>query len=100
MTYDSRDDNGDEDNIPIDISDADALSDDLANLATEDEADEALKELVEQQKSKNQQVLNRVTFSLKSRRAIEEHLEKIKLRRELDYLLDENDNTVDKTKEP
>lgn len=98
MTYDSRDDDSNDENIPIDISDADSLGEDLADLTTEDEADEAFKELVEQQKSKNQQALNRATFSLKSRRAIEDHLEKIKLRQELDYLLDDDD-TDENTKE-
>ena len=80
----------DDSNLPIDLDPELKFEEDI-------DLDDLAKEALEQQlakKNKNPQTVSR--FSLQARRAIEEHLEKRRLRKELDYLFD--DHFVDEDK--
>lgn len=79
---DINDNTMDDSNLPIELDPELKFEEDL-------DLDDLAKEALEQQlakKNKNQQNVSR--FSLQARRAIEEHLEKRRLRKELDYLFD------------
>lgn len=62
------------------------------SIAIVESLDDVSDDLTEKPKAKT-------TFSLKARRAIEDHLEKRRLRQELDYLFDDDKNSDNSTKE-
>ena len=89
---DINDNARDDSDLPIEL-DAELKFDEDLDL------DDLAKEALEQQLAKKNKIQQNVSrFSLQSRRAIEDHLEKRRLRRELDYLFD--DQFVNDDKKP